>query len=271
MTRRISLLALFAFVAAGLGLALSAAPLAAPSPTLPVGDASPEIRLAADGWGSVKGQVVFEGDKIPEPETLKVDKDQDHCLAKGPRQAVKWAVNTENKGLANVVVFLRAEPGQKLAVNDELKAPKDKEVTLDQPNCMFEPRILALRADQTLVAKNPAPVAHNIVIQGFKNSQNVQLSPGSERKFELFAEGNVVGLSCGAHPWMKGSIWIFDHPYFAKTDKDGSFEIKLAPAGNQTLVLWHEEVGYIGGKKGRTVAIPAGGAVDVGKIGVKPE
>ena len=224
-----------------------------------------------DGWGAVKGQVVFAGDKVPTPESLKVDKDQDHCLSKGPLTAAKWVVNDATKGVANIVVFLRPEPGQKLPVHDSLKTPKTRDVLLDQPCCAFEPRILAMRADQTLVAKNPSPVAHNVVIQGFKNSQNVQLAPGSQKAFEIFPENNVIGLSCGAHPWMKGFLWAFDHPYFAVTDKDGNFEIKLAPAGNQTLVLWHEDVGYVGGKKGRTVAIIPDGLVDAGKIAVKPD
>src|SRR5262249_8550197 len=151
---------------------------------------------------------------------------------KGPRVATKWAVDKGTKGLANVVVFLRAAPGEKLPANEALKEPAQKEGVVDQPSCMFEPRILAMRADQVLVGRNSGPVAQNIVIQGFKNSQNIQLPPGSEKKFELFPEGNVIALSCGAHPWMKGSLWVFDHPYFAVTDKDGNFEIKGAPAGN---------------------------------------
>jgi hypothetical protein len=241
------------------GLALAAAP-------------TPELAAAArEGWGTVKGQVVFTGAAVPAPQPLKVDKDRDHCLSKGELKAVTWAVNESNKGVANVVVFLRPEPGQKLPVHDSLKTPHAKDVVLDQPCCAFEPRVLAMRADQTLLAKNPAPIAHNVVIQGFKNSQNVQLAPGSQKPFELFSENNVIGISCGAHPWMKGHLWVFDHPYFAVTDQDGRFEIKLAPAGTQTLVLWHEEIGYVGGKKGRTVQIAPGGATDVGALEIKPQ
>lgn len=222
-------------------------------------------------WGTIKGRVIFNGDKVPVPEELKVDKDQDHCLQKGQLKAEKWKVDPASKGVANVVVFLRPEAGMKLDIHDSLRTPSQKQVVLDQPFCQFQPRILAMREDQTLLAKNPAPVPHNVVVQGFKNSQNVQLSAGSEKALQLFAESNAIGLSCGAHPWMKGYVWVFDHPYFAVTDKDGNFEIKLAPAGNRSVVLWHEEKGWLEGKKGRTVTIPADGIADVGTVATKPD
>src|SRR5262249_31965950 len=34
-------------------------------------------------WGTLKGRIVFAGDKLPETVELKVDKDQEHCLSKG--------------------------------------------------------------------------------------------------------------------------------------------------------------------------------------------
>ena len=34
-----------------------------------------------------------------------------------------------------------------------------------------------------------------------------------------------MNLSCNIHGWMKGWILVCDHPFFAVTDKDGSFVI----------------------------------------------
>jgi hypothetical protein len=39
---------------------------------------------------------------------------------------------------------------------------------------------------------------------------------------------------------MNGWIYVFDHPYFAVTDADGSFTIKDVPPGDHVLELWHE-------------------------------
>jgi hypothetical protein len=54
------------------------------------------------------------------------------------------------------------------------------------------------------------------------------------------------------HPWLRGFVWAFEHPYFAVTDATGSFEIPNAPAGTWRLVVWHEAVGYLGGAPGRS-------------------
>ena len=38
-------------------------------------------------------------------------------------------------------------------------------------------------------------------------------------------------LACNIHGWMKAYVRVFDHPYYAVTDEDGKFEIKLARVG----------------------------------------
>jgi hypothetical protein len=49
---------------------------------------------------------------------------------------------------------------------------------------------------------------------------------------------------------MTGYVRVFDHPYYAVTDKDGKFEIKNAPTGDYRIVYWHEN-GFRGGAEGR--------------------
>ena len=38
---------------------------------------------------------------------------------------------------------------------------------------------------------------------------------------------------------------VFDHPFFAVTEADGSFEIKGVPAGDPDLIVWQEKVGFV--------------------------
>ena len=66
---------------------------------------------------------------------------------------------------------------------------------------------------------------------------------------------------------------VFDHPFFATTDKDGSFEIKGVPAGTQNLVLWQETVGYAtpGAGRGMPVEVKAGEVTDVGEVKLVPK
>ena len=50
-------------------------------------------------------------------------------------------------------------------------------------------------------------------------------------------------MKCNMHPWMKGYIAVFKHPYFAVTDKNGSFELKDLPPGTYTITAWQEKLG----------------------------
>jgi hypothetical protein len=241
-------------------------------------------------WGTVKGQVVFEGDSLPQPKPIDVDKDQGHCLSKGPLVSNEWVVNKDNKGVRYAYVWLVADPNLKkpsrtIRVHPSLKESKEKQLILDQPCCVFEPHALALREDQTLIVKNSAPIPHNVNCQGgIKNpSFNHILPPGGQIEVTDFrASVTPVLVSCNIHAWMKNYIRVFDHPYFAVTDADGKFEIEQAPAGDFYLVVWHEASGWRDRQTvknaegmeeqhiGLKITIKGKGVTDLGKLGIKP-
>lgn len=236
---------------------------------------------AADDWGGIKGRIVWGGDGEPKLNPITVDKDQDHCLSKGPIPNQDWVVNKENKGIRWTYVWLApepdpADPKKKLPIHPSLKAIKEKEVVLDQPCCMFEPHALAIREGQILIAKNSAPIAHNIRwTGGLKNAGGNLIIPakGEHVIKDLRADRIPVTVACDIHKWMKAWVRVFDHPYFAVTDENGNFEIKNAPAGPCRLIVWHESVGWRGGKEGRNgerITIKAGETSDMGKLDLKP-
>src|SRR5206468_6639757 len=45
------------------------------------------------------------------------------------------------------------------------------------------------------------------------------------------------------HPWMSMYIGVFEHPFFAVSKPDGTYEIKTAGLadGDYTLLFWHEK------------------------------
>jgi hypothetical protein len=42
---------------------------------------------------------------------------------------------------------------------------------------------------------------------------------------------------------MRSYVAVFNHPYFAVTGKDGSFELGNLPPGTYTIKAWHEKLG----------------------------
>ena len=186
-------------------------------------------------------------------------------------------VNPRNKGIANVVVFLRDT--KKPAIHpDYAKALKEK-VLLNNSNCRFEPRMALVRTGQTLVLGNKDPVGHNTKIDTFFNPGANPLIPAGtqlEQRF-MIEERLPARVSCSIHSWMGAWLVIRSNPYFAASDGDGKIHIKNIPAGTWEFQFWQEKSGYVrsvkvAGKKtqwkrGRVdLKIAAGKTLDLGDV-----
>jgi hypothetical protein len=53
----------------------------------------------------------------------------------------------------------------------------------------------------------------------------------------------MIPVKCNIHSWMHAFIGVLDHPYFAVSGDDGSFEIKNLPPGTYTIGVWQEKLG----------------------------
>lgn len=241
------------------------------------GQSSP-AQQAANGWSAIKGQVVFAGAALPPVQEIKVDPNhRDHvfCLAKGPILSEELVINPKNKGVKWVFVWLTPEKAAPpLPVHPSLQQIKIPAVEIDQPCCKFEPHAVALRQGQDLIAKNSAAVAHNVHWTGhpLKNPGGNVIVPAAQSYTikGLNTDQYPIEVKCDIHGWMKAYVRVFDHPYFALTDQDGKFEIKLAPAGQYRLRMW-SDLGYgPGGRDGSPITINPGVDSDLGKIEMKP-
>ena len=237
----------------------------------------------AQQWGSVKGQIVWDkADPVPAAATQNVTKDQGHCLAKGPLAKDDVLIDAKSLGVKNVMIWLADTPagGVKNIHPTLVAVPKDA-VVIDQPMCGFVPRITMMRAGQSLEVHNSAPIAHNARIAGnpdINPTINLLIPPGGKSVRDgdkaLKAEKRPLLLACDIHGWMGGRIGVFDHPYFAVTKEDGTFEIKNAPAGNILIFLQHERAGWVHEgrtSKGYSINIPAGGSLDLKMIPFKAD
>jgi hypothetical protein len=218
----------------------------------------PALARPADAlWATIKGRVVYPENKpIPKRQALNVN--VAGCLANGPILDEIIIVNEKNRGIRNVVVYLRPSDPKANQFSKEQIHPDDlkrkpADVVITQPCCKFVEHVTAARVGDTIVVNNPANIVHNFFWVSANNDQfnpNIAANGSWKMPAPLAAETTPIQYKCTVHPWMTGYVRIFDHPYYAVTDDDGNFEIKNAPVGKFRIVYWHE-TGVRGGKEGR--------------------
>jgi hypothetical protein len=246
-----------------------------------------KTELASMGWGSVEGQVTYDGEP-PTPESLKpqMEKHNDaaKCLMGKPDEIIEqtWIIGA-NKGVANVLVFLKAPEGKYFKIDDQDKK-RTGPVELRQPHCAFLPHVVAVypvyfdgKKDQEtgeyLKVINDAPFSHNTKIVGDpgkgNETINVTLLPGRDDPLkQLKPQPQPLEISCNFHTWMNAKAWVFDNPYHAVTkgqgEKDkpedfGKFAIPRVPAGVEiSVVAWRPPNDYIWGRDGKKMTFKDG-------------
>jgi plastocyanin len=210
---------------------------------------------ADDKYVTIKGQITFP--EVPKGEVLNVTTNKAECCKDGDLISNKLVIDPKTKGVQNVVVFLRPDADDRDAkfpqdkIHKDLKEAKSKQHVIDQPKCQFEPRVIAAREGDTLLIKNSADIPHNTNFSGCGYEFNNTVPAGKDFKPDgaFKADRRPAIFKCDIHPWMEGRVRVFDHPYYAMTDKDGKFEIKNAPEGRFRIVYWHE-MGFHNGAKG---------------------
>jgi plastocyanin len=138
----------------------------------------------------------------------------------------------------NIAVYVDAITGK------DFHAPAEHAV-MDQKLLHFSPHVLVVLKGTTVDFRNGDIVRHNVNWPSISGDKKLAHSMGSwpihqTRSFQ-FNDVGVAPLLCNVHPEMSGYVVVVPTPYFAVTDKEGSFKIKNVPPGTYMLKTWSEE------------------------------
>jgi len=189
-------------------------------------------------FGSVQGVVTFRGE-IPRSQIA-----DDAGLR---RELLE--VDRDTHGLRYVVAFLtplNATSNQAAAVSQG--SPAKPRITVDQQDYAFLPRVVAVRQSEPVTFTNSDPANHNVRTSSAAAPNEFNVFTGASGKYEhrfvADPQHRPIQLGCDIHPWMRGWIYVFDHPHFAVTDKRGAFRIGSVPPGEYKLMLRQPDIRY---------------------------
>jgi plastocyanin len=183
---------------------------------------NPALGQEADSevTGSVKGVVKY----IADP--------------RHPWRLGRYYIANANSGeLAEAVVALSVRG---VSVPETDREPET--VTIDQKNFQFVPEVAAIRTGDRVRFLNSDDHVHNVKTLHPRFSFNVNMPSGAEH-VETFSSASGIRIpyqiDCVFHSSMRAWIFVFDHPWFAITGRDGVFELEHVPAGEYRIEVTH--------------------------------
>ena len=238
----VSILALSAAVACGGGG--SDAPAESAAPAAPAFDPATA--------GNITGSIMLEGTP-PAAETIRMNSDP-VCSKEATNTETNYYVVGGSGGLGNVFVYVKE------GLTGSFPAASDT-VVLDQKGCRYTPHVFGIQVGQTLQVHNGDPTLHNIHATPTANAEFNTGQPIQGMTFDrTFDSAEVmVPFRCDVHSWMNAYVGVLDHPFFAVSGDDGSFDISTLPPGDYVVEAWHEELGT----QTQNVTVGEGATADV--------
>ncbi len=195
------------------------------------------VPARAEG-GTVSGKVVFEG-QAPAPQPIHFGAERQCALMHGDKMPVNEDLVVNPNGTVRWTLVYVKE-----GVTGPYTAP-DEAVVIDQVGCVFVPHAAAAMKGQKVTFKNSDPVLHNVrdmpkMSKAFNIAQPVQ---GMTTTKTIDTAETGIQLRCDVHFWMRSYLHVLDHPFYAVTGEDGTFELKGLPPGDYVIEAWHEKLG----------------------------
>ena len=212
-------------------------------PTSSGGTAKPVAEASAPtGQAMITGVVTFDG-AVPAAEPW-AGASNPECKALRP--ATIQLVKVQDRKVEEAFVYVKE------GLPKGSYSTPTTSVPFDQKGCEFSPRVFGVMAGQDIAGNNSDKLLHNV-----KSPEFNQAFPFNTKKDMKLNDAAVMStIKCDVHPWMRAYAGVMEHPYFAVTRADGSFEIKGLVDGEYTVAVWHEKLAGASTKVKTSAAAP---------------
>jgi hypothetical protein len=209
-----------------------------PEPAVISTPASPYRAIEVRDGGRIGGTIRVAGE-MPRDTTVHPTRDVRVCGA----SLVDRTLTHDRDRLGGALVWL-----EDIRAGSPLPMRRRYEVT--NTDCRLEPRVQGVLAGGTLNVKSADAVIHRTrvlrrrdgrMLARYEQNDAGEVVPDDD----VLATPGLLELRSEVHPWTRGFVAVFDHPYFVVTAANGQFSFVDVPAGTYTLAAWHERFGKI--------------------------
>lgn len=192
--------------------------------------------------GALRGQVTWVGE-IPVVPSYRAPVNPGSEHAGDPRR--QWPnpntprIDQQTKAIAGAVVFLRgvdpkrSRPWDHPPVRVELR---DYQIHVCQGERDGDSGFV--RRGETITMVSRQQLFHSLRVRGaaFFAHAFADVDHPCTRRLD---RAGIVDLSSGCgYFWMRGRLFVTDHPYYTHTDAEGRFTLSRVPPGEYELVCW---------------------------------
>lgn len=188
-------------------------------------------------WGRVSGSVEVDGDR-PKDTTVVLHYDQKTCGDSLVDRTIEY-----DDGLVGAIVWLED-------VKTGKAIPVQRRYEITNERCALIPRAQAVMMGGTLNVRSLDTAEHRTRLRleperRPKQIVSLHMSGAVVPVEDVIAKPGRIMVTCDRHPWTRGWILVFDHPYFVHSAKGGDFVIDSVPPGRYRLIAWHERFGSV--------------------------